>query len=89
MKGSDKEEHNPVSNPHHYVEGGVSPLDLIGAKGMLRGFCLGNAIKYIGRAGKKKNVTEKEDLEKAMWYLRYYLEEGKGSERNKDNESPL
>lgn len=30
-------------------------------------FCLGNAIKYIWRAGLKNNAIE--DLEKARWYL--------------------
>ena len=31
-------------------------------------FCLGNAIKYIWRAG-LKNSDKKEDLEKAIWYI--------------------
>jgi hypothetical protein len=30
-------------------------------------FCLGNAIKYIWRAGLKNNAIE--DLRKARWYL--------------------
>lgn len=30
-------------------------------------FCLGNAIKYIWRAGLKNNAIE--DLEKAGWYI--------------------
>jgi len=30
-------------------------------------FCLGNAIKYIWRAGLKNNAIE--DLEKARWYI--------------------
>jgi hypothetical protein len=33
------------------------------------GFCLGNTIKYISRAGKKKVGTYLEDLKKAQWYL--------------------
>ena len=39
------------------------------------GFCLGNVIKYVSRAGRKKSSDktdlEKEiqDLEKAKWYL--------------------
>ncbi len=32
-------------------------------------FNLGNVVKYISRAGKKKSETELEDLEKALWYL--------------------
>lgn len=31
------------------------------------GFCLGNAVKYIARAGKKGSAAE--DLKKARWYL--------------------
>ena len=31
------------------------------------GFNLGNAIKYISRAGKKLDILE--DLEKASWYI--------------------
>lgn len=33
------------------------------------GFCLGNAIKYIVRAGEKDTTAEAEDLRKAVWYL--------------------
>ena len=32
-------------------------------------FNLGNAVKYISRAGKKDPAKFKEDLEKAIWYL--------------------
>jgi len=30
-------------------------------------FCVGNAIKYLWRAGLKNNAIE--DLEKAKWYI--------------------
>jgi len=33
------------------------------------GFSLGNAIKYIARAGKKDSTCAIEDLKKARWYL--------------------
>ena len=33
-------------------------------------FYLGNVIKYIARAGKKNPAKEKEDLQKALVYLR-------------------
>lgn len=33
------------------------------------GFCLGNTLKYILRAGKKDPEKYIEDLEKAKWYL--------------------
>lgn len=35
------------------------------------GFCLGNTIKYVGRAGKKGDRME--DLKKARWYLDRYI----------------
>lgn len=37
-------------------------------------FCLGNAIKYIWRAGLKDSRTQVEDLQKAAWYLNRELE---------------
>lgn len=33
------------------------------------GFCLGNTVKYISRAGKKDASKELEDLREAAWYL--------------------
>ena len=37
------------------------------------GFCLGNTVKYISRAGKKHdNVLE--DLKKAQWYLDHEIQ---------------
>lgn len=33
------------------------------------GFNIGNALKYISRAGKKDPAKTIEDLEKAIWYL--------------------
>ncbi len=32
-------------------------------------FCLGNAVKYLWRAGLKSSDTHLEDLRKARWYL--------------------
>lgn len=31
--------------------------------------CIGNAVKYVWRAGHKDPSKEIEDLEKAVWYL--------------------
>lgn len=72
-----------VNHPDHY--GGASntyeTIKKIAAKGIdyLRGFCLGNAEKYIDRAGKKGSESELRDLQKSRWYLDYfirYLEHG-------------
>ena len=38
-------------------------------------FCLGNAVKYISRAGKKDPQTEIQDLKKAMWYLQHRIDQ--------------
>ena len=37
-----------------------------------KGFCKGNAIKYLSRAGKKGD--ELEDLQKARWYCDKLIE---------------
>lgn len=68
--------YDPI-NPQHYTSGGIETIDYIEAK--LGGdgayaFCLGNVIKYVSRAGKKTISTEREDLEKAKWYLEKALE---------------
>jgi hypothetical protein len=38
----------------------------------LRGFCKGNAIKYVARAGKKGDAVE--DIAKARWYVNWLVE---------------
>ena len=54
-----------VNRPAHYKVGGIETIDFIEAKEL--DYHLGNAVKYISRAGHKGN--RKEDLEKAQWYL--------------------
>lgn len=54
-----------VNQPNHYTAGGIETIDFIEAKGL--GFHLGNAIKYISRAGRKGDFEE--DIRKAIWYL--------------------
>ena len=58
---------DPVNRPAHYTDGKIEVIDFIEDKKL--GFCLGNAIKYIARAGKKNKDKEVEDLEKAIWYI--------------------
>lgn len=56
-----------VDHPPHYG-GADNPYEAIKViEAWDLGFCLGNTIKYIARAGKKG--SELEDLEKARWYL--------------------
>ena len=54
-----------VNHPAHYKAGGMEAIDVIEAFGL--GFCLGNTVKYVLRAGRKGDAVE--DLEKARWYL--------------------
>lgn len=60
-----------VNHPSHYTDGKIEVIDFIEDKGL--GFCLGNAVKYISRAGKKDKSKEAEDIKKAIWYLNRYL----------------
>lgn len=61
--------HEAVHHPEHYggVDNPYEAIKVIEAWGL--GFCLGNAVKYISRAGRKDPAKEVEDLEKALWYL--------------------
>lgn len=71
-----------VNHPPHYTDGGIEVIDFIKAKNL--DFCLGNAVKYISRAGKKGDaaLTEKEktveDLKKSIWYIKKEIEWLKG-----------
>ena len=56
-----------VKNPSHYNSGKIEVIDFIEDQKL--GFCLGNVIKYVSRAGKKDSSKTIEDLEKAKWYL--------------------
>ena len=57
-----------VNHPAHYTDGKIEVIDFIEDKKL--GFHLGNAVKYICRAGKKDPEKTIEDLQKAEWYLR-------------------
>lgn len=55
-------------------------IKIIEAQGWGPDFVLGNALKYILRAGKKGgSEREREDLEKAIWYLRRRIEQISGT----------
>lgn len=59
-----------VNSPAHYTDGGIETIDFIEAKltrEQFVGMCLGNALKYLSRAGKKGDRAE--DLKKARWYI--------------------
>lgn len=62
-----------VDHPAYYTDGKIEVIDYIEDKRL--GFCLGNAVKYISRAGKKDKSKETEDLEKAIWYIERRIKE--------------
>lgn len=72
-----KKETEAVNHPSHY--GGESnPYEVIKViEAWNLDFCLGNAIKYIGRAGRKDKDKYIEDLEKAKWYIERAILESK------------
>ena len=56
-----------IDHPDYYKAGGIEAIDVI--EDWKLDFCLGNAIKYIARAGKKSDDV-RTDLEKAAWYIK-------------------
>ena len=71
-------ESDPI-NPTHYQIGGIETIDYIEAKltpEEFKGYCKGNAIKYLSRAGHKGN--EVEDYKKAVWYLNRMIGDNNG-----------
>lgn len=71
--------YDSVNQPAHYADTKIEVIDYIEDKQL--GYCLGNVVKYISRAGKKhsegKSNREKEieDLKKAQWYLARRIKE--------------
>lgn len=66
------ESFNAVSHPAHYMAGRkYEPRKVIADWGL--NFNLGNAVKYISRAGRKGNKIE--DLRKAIQYIEFEIEE--------------
>ena len=63
-----------VDHPKHYGGAGdpYEAIKVIEAWGLDKDFCLGNAVKYIARAGKKDDALI--DLKKAAWYLARRIE---------------
>ena len=61
-----------VNHPTHYTIGQIEVIDFIEDKEL--GFHLGNAVKYISRAGRKDADKTVEDLRKAVWYINRQIE---------------
>jgi len=72
--------HDPIHHPYHYTShpSGVECIEIAGHFP----FCVGNAIKYLWRAGLKGDAIE--DLEKARWYVSRELERRKRVRQSQD-----
>jgi len=65
---------DPVNHPDHYTVGGIETIDFIEAKlspEEFAGYCRGNMLKYIARAGHKDDAGQ--DMRKALWYGERWL----------------
>jgi len=68
--------HDPINSPSHYAEGRqYEPIAVI--EDWQLNYRLGNAVKYISRAGRKQNAIE--DLRKAVWYIEREIESLEGA----------
>ena len=73
--------HDVVNNPSHYAEGReFETIDVIEDWGL--GYHLGNAVKYISRAGRKQNTIE--DLRKAVWYVNREIDRLEGDTQKEE-----
>ena len=69
-------EDKAVNTPPHYTQGEIEFIQAM--RSMLtpeefKGFCKGNAVKYIWREAHKG--TSKQDLEKAVVYINWAIDE--------------
>jgi hypothetical protein len=68
-----------VNHPKHYG-GKDNPYEAIKViEAWDLGFCLGNTVKYISRAGKKDDTIQ--ELEKALWYLKREIKKQKDGKK--------
>lgn len=59
---------DPINSPSHYADGRkYEPIHVI--RDWNLNFSLGNAVKYISRAGRKDPTKTIEDLKKAIFYI--------------------
>lgn len=77
-----------VNHPSHYNAGKIEVIEFIEDQFTSIEFHLGNAIKYISRAGKKDPAKTTEDLKKAKWYLARAVEVLEAREDERDPVRP-
>lgn len=61
-----------VNHPKHYISdpSGIECIQIT----RHRNFNIGNAIKYLWRAGLKDGNSDIQDLQKAVWYIQDEIE---------------
>ena len=72
----DEDVHSHINHPWHYITNDYECIDVMeecfGTEAV-KDFCVCNAFKYLWRC-KEKHETPIEDIKKAVWYLKKYLE---------------
>lgn len=66
--------HDPIEKPSHYVTGDYECFDVMQeteGEEAVKNFCKCNAFKYLYRSKRKNGL---EDIKKAIWYLKKYVE---------------
>lgn len=72
-----------VKKPSHYVEGRkFEPKDVIRDWGL--NFNLGNAVKYLARAGRKDDIVQ--DLKKAQEYIQFEIDAIEAERKKEENQ---
>lgn len=72
MTDDNQQINDTVNHPAHYCDGGIETIDYITL--IKAPFDIGNAIKYISRAGKKDKNEAITDIKKARFYINHYIE---------------
>lgn len=68
--------HDSVNHPSHYETGKFECIEVMRealGEDVVKGFCLGNAFKYIYRC-MHKHEGPLEDVRKAIWYLDKFVD---------------
>ncbi len=76
MSGT-RRKHDSVNHPAHYTSS-ASGIECIQVTEHMN-FCIGNAVKYLWRAGLKGDAVE--DLKKARWYIEREIQRLEGRTR--------
>lgn len=79
LSSTDNKNADEVHNPDHYKLNGlnIEVVDVIKAvltEEEFKGWCRGNALKYLMRAGKKDKSKEKQDFEKAGVFISWLVD---------------